>query len=185
MLPKERKAYEKKALTALNFAVSKDETRPYLMGVQHREQMGALVSSNGHVATVLYSMYCPQLAGKIMHPKTYGIIDREFPKLEAVVPTELKHHVKVSVLIEKHHYAKGKPRNPQKIFLNVDNEGRAHFSFERNENTKIAINAEYLKPVADGNYYEVYYSNSMKPIRIDLSEATSDFYVIMPLKMDK
>ena len=190
---KEYKKFDKRMTAALNFSVSKDETRPSLQGVYNCKDLEALVSTNGYHGTILKCRYSEKLEGLIIGPKTFELIDREYPKFSAAIPDLKKLDRQFDITIEKHHfvsYRTGLP--PIASFLIIDGKERIiiNGTDEEKDAAEFNVNASFLKPLADGCTYRIRYISGkrLSPILINLdhrSEYYSDFnnfMVIMPIK---
>jgi len=170
---------EKKINKCLMFAISKDETRPFLNGVIHYSQLKALVATNGVVATILKSRYREEIKDVIISPE-FDVIEREYPKIEAVIPIKDKCKV-LKFKLEKYHYRKDK--RPIKLYFLTDN--RIQFELPKDEDLLFVLDANNLKTIADGSEYFVMYKDRNCPIAFNLSPADTfdDMFVICPLRV--
>ena len=194
---KEIKQLEKIKTDALMYSISKDETRLMLNGVCHENKKEALVSTDGHRLTCLRSRYESELGGKIINPKTFELIPRDYPNVSAVIPNPLKlKHFWVT--FEKHHFARPINHKPVKVFIGLDNDApreggfpMASVSFEDNFQKSVCVNAENLKPLAGkGRPFLMAYNGELAPMLfalapsdcIEIDKAFFDFYLVMPMK---
>jgi len=163
----------KKLSNCLKFSISKDETRLQLNGVTHNSKLSALVSTDGHVATVLKTCYNKKLADIIID-SNFCTIDREYPNIAGIIPdfsTLEEDHYK----IEKKHYIKTKIYNP--IFFC----GEGVIKIDKPEKFLFALDTNKLKTIADGSKYTVFYRNELSPVIFMLNKV--DFFVVMPVRV--
>jgi len=171
----------KRIKKAIEFSMSKDETRPFLNGWIHYEKLKALVSCNGFVLTCSQSLYDDNLKNIIISPKEYQSVQREYPRVEAVIPDLSKLESGV-VQIKKVFKVKGK--EVVKLYLYKDDDN-FHFSFEEKENAILVIDARNIAPLTDDCSYEFKYSKKLNPIVFNLSygETFNDYFLLLPLKV--
>ena len=169
----------------LAHSVSKDQTRPYLMGYIHYERLNALITCDGHKATIARSFYCDNLKNVIIDPNTMQAIDREYPRIESVIPSS-KDFQLLTYKIEAHHYQKGKGKDVKKAYF-CDNGEVILFEVPAGKKVLFALNAEFLKPLADGSEYHVkYFNDPLKPVLFDIGGTDAGFintYLVMPIKL--
>lgn len=181
---KKRESIKTKMLMA---SVGTDETRLFLMSVCHVSDVKALVSMNGHAGTILKSRYSEELSDKIICPKTYQIIRREYPRIANVIPNISK-GTKYKLKIEKHHYSKD-----AKIYIFEQDIGNAFLSFEKESNGGkflACIQARYLKHLNIDMWINIKFYNEDKPILFDLTSIDNiewsefeDIYLVMPMRV--
>jgi len=182
---KARKILDKRRTDLLKFSVSKDETRLHLNSIWHDDKLGALVSTNGHHATILKSRYSPELSNKLIDPNTFQIIHREPVKIAAVIPS--KFQTTLNFTIEKHHFVNTKNRPTHAHFFN---DGTVSIGLLKDlgdkEGRLFTVNAAYLKHLVGGTY-AVGTNNELSPVAFSLDheclELANDIYIIMPLKV--
>lgn len=193
---KKVKEHFKRTLNMLKFAISKDETRQQLMGVCHVSSVNALCSTNGHVLAHIGSRYDENLADKIINAE-YQTIDRDYPKLEPVIPNNDKMTKFEIKIMPSDHWKIKLPKAANKeeaqenlklrnIYLHLDKDKDEYYFSRKKEDDKfiLTFNAEYLKPVADGHTYTVFYSGELSPVKIypDIERFPNDFYIVMPVR---
>lgn len=189
---KDFKERQKIMTKALRFAVSKDETRRQLMGACHASSMRALCATDGYCAAVLGSRYSVHLADKIIDVDTLEHIDREYPKMNAVLPT-FRVGEWFTVHIEKHHVRKAaKNKKPTAAhFHRVGDSEGLRIDFDKSEGAIFSLNSALLAPLAttNGRTFDVHYMKELSPVSFALdhehyrtNNIFRDYYLIMPIK---
>ena len=174
------KELEKLKTNLLKQCISKDETRLQLQGVCHVSSIKALCSTDGHIACVLKSRYSESLADKIINPITFELIEREYPKIDAIIPTTYKATYTFS--IEKIHYFNCKAYKPIKAHFYKDGTISIE-DVKENKEKLFTVNSNFLKHLVDRTY-SVGFSGDLSPIVFSLLEDNfDDIFIIMPLKL--
>ena len=184
---KELKALNKLRTNLLKFSVSKDETRLHLNSIWHDDKLGALVSTNGHHATILRSRYSPELSDKLIDPVTYQLINRDAVKIAAVVPSKYK--TKLTYTIETHHFSKMIKGRPTITHFFEDGSisiGGNSSEWGAGKTRLFSINAAFLKHLV-GRSYHVGINADLSPVSFALDNEelglANDIFLIMPLKV--
>lgn len=180
---KENKRQTKLRTDLLNFSVSKDETRLHLQAIWHDESMGALVSTNGHHATILRSRYSPVLFDRLIDPITYQIIERDPVRIKAVIP--LKFKTILDFTIEKHHFQRATKtiKHPKTHFYS-DGTLSVNELIESKE-LLFTVNSSFLKYLATGHTYTIGFNAELSPVGVSLTgdNFDGDIFIMMPLKI--
>jgi hypothetical protein len=179
---KQNKEFLSLARKCLKFSISKDQTRPSLMGVCHAPDIKALTSTNGHVLTALPALFENDLEGKIID-SDFRLIERDFPRLNGIFPDISKAKITGEISISKSIALKNK--KPIFAYLNKNKENNTYFfTHDSTVNTLIAINSYYLKPL-EGFTFDFYFFDEHRPLVFSLSRLTefrNNIYLIMPVK---
>ena len=181
---KELKKLDKRRTDLLKFSVSKDETRPHLMHVWHDPDIKALVSTNGHTATILKSRYNSRLDNILIDSKTFEVSMREPVKIVNILPSKFR--LEVTYTIEKHHYVRQIGAKVTKAHFFEDGSismggNSSEWGFGRKR--LFTVNASFLKHLATGHSYTFGYNAELTPVVVALNEGNlkGDIFVIMPL----
>ena len=165
----------------LNFCISKDETRLHLTGVVHHGQVESLVSCDGYKAAILPSRYNDSIKDIIIEPKTYRVIEREYPKLGNLVP-DISTLETSEFYIKTNHYIKEAKGKPTHAYFHVNDKG-SYVSLEESEGHKFVINASFLKYLV-GKSWHIAYGKGLSPILVSLDgDSFTDQFLMMPLKV--
>jgi len=172
----------------LKSTISKDETRPALMGVIHYSPLQALVSCNGTSLTVLKDHYRESLKDVIIDVNAFVPMDgREYPRVESVFnPSRLKeanNFKTMTVHFTKFHTRKSAKKAENTLTFFVD--GTMSFDGESASDQEIAfhLNSSFIKPLCIGQDFKVYYTNSMSPVAFEIIADRENYLVIMPIKL--
>ncbi len=169
-----------KVIKTLKFCLSNDGTRAHLAGVFHSGEYKRAISTNGYVMTGSTSLFSGPVKDLIINPETCGVIEREYLKVGALLNFDKEKMKRARVFIPK--------------TLPTGKKLKAHFymdgtdmkiGLDPRKDLEFAIQAQFLKTLADDSTYTVYYSDSLKPVYFDLTgdESFDELFVAMPVKV--
>lgn len=180
MLQKDTIKHIKKAL---ELTISKDQTRPQLMGVYYCPDRALAVSSNGYQLTMSTHHYQSALAGLIVNYKEMETIDREFLKYQAVIPSKDK-CTHATVTIGKQYAQKVRNGN-MPVYFYATATDLLEVSYDKRDGYLFAINAPLMFPVAIDEALTVRYvkDSPLSPVHFGFDSEYKHSVVIMPLKV--
>lgn len=170
-------------LACLNASVSKDETRRNICGlVHHNSELKKLVSTDGHVMTLLGSMYDERLKGLSIDVKEFRVIDREFPRVNMFdISESLDKFESVEVTFSKQYGVKSK--SLVRVFIKHD----GTLTFDQPSDYVCAVDSKFLIPLKDGTfkcYFKKGEDSKLSAFYVCLNPSKSiDWYVVMPVKV--
>jgi DNA polymerase III sliding clamp (beta) subunit (PCNA family) len=164
------------AMKCRNFAIAKDKTRPYLMGVYHDAEAKRSVTTNGHVLALSKILFQEELQGLIID-KDMLVVKREFPKWQNVLP--IKFSGEAAFMLPEKLMLKGKSSLERSVYFHSDGQ----VLFEKKENFVFALDSANLKPII-GCALRFKWNNELSPVLVELSEDyPEEKFIIMPVKV--